>query len=61
MPVIIDPDGFDRWLTGEPDSAAELIRGAPVDLLTAYPVSTLVNNARNESPDCVKPLDGQPG
>ena len=26
------------------------------DDLTAYPVSPMVNNARNDSPDCIKPV-----
>ncbi|MSR59351.1 MAG: SOS response-associated peptidase [Planctomycetaceae bacterium] len=58
MPVIVAPDDFDTWLAGEPDAAATLLRPFDPDAMTAHPVSTIVNNARNESPECVKPIEG---
>jgi putative SOS response-associated peptidase YedK len=60
MPVILPPDGYDRWL----DPAAvrrrdleELLQPYPADAMTAYPVSRYVNSPRNEGPQCVEPLD----
>lgn len=53
MPVIIAPDDYDRWLTGEP---AELLRPYPPENMEAFPVSTLVNSPKNESADCVRPM-----
>lgn len=44
MPVIVAPSDFDTWLTGEPDAAGELLRPFAPEAMTAYPVSTLVNN-----------------
>jgi putative SOS response-associated peptidase YedK len=60
MPVILDPDDYDRWLDPASDPAAlqELLRPAPDDFLTFTKVSTVVNNARNERPECVVPLEG---
>ena len=38
----------------KPDAAQHLLRPCPDDWLTAYPVSTVVNNARNEVAACVE-------
>jgi putative SOS response-associated peptidase YedK len=53
MPVIVAPANFDRWLR---DGDRELLRPCPDDALRAYPVATLVNNLRNNSPDCLLPV-----
>jgi len=34
-----------------------LLRPSPAGELRAYPVSTYVNNPRNEGPDCIAPLE----
>jgi putative SOS response-associated peptidase YedK len=52
MPVIIQD--HDRWLA-TPDP--KLLRPFPADQMTAYRVNPIVNNARNDVPDCVQPLD----
>ncbi len=59
MPVILDPADYEMWLDAghvKPDAAQHLLRPCPDDWLTAYPVSTVVNNARNEVAACVEPL-----
>jgi putative SOS response-associated peptidase YedK len=53
MPVILAPANFDRWLQ---NGDRELLRPCPDDALRAFPVSQLVNNVRNNSPDCLLPL-----
>jgi putative SOS response-associated peptidase YedK len=53
MPVILAPADFERWLQ-TPDR--ELMRPCPDDALKAFPVSALVNNVRNNNPDCLLPL-----
>lgn len=50
MPVILERDDLDTWLTGSPDAAAELMRGAPEETLQERVVSKLVNNVKNEGP-----------
>lgn len=58
MPVIIEPEDYDLWLHPEPDpeQALHLLRPYPAEKMTAYPVSTVVNNPRNDVPECVQPI-----
>lgn len=59
MPVIIPPESYDLWLDreiDEPEALLPLLRPRPNDEFRAYPVSTFVNNARNEAEECIKPL-----
>ena len=55
------PDAFDMWLDcamSKPTSAAALIRPADDNLLEAYPVSTAVNRAANDSEILIAPAAG---
>ena len=45
MPVILAPDDWTAWL--EDEDPAALMRPAPDDLLTLWPVSKAVNTPRN--------------
>jgi putative SOS response-associated peptidase YedK len=57
MPVILHPADYSRWLDPENQRVEELIpllAPYPAEPMIAEPVSTLVNSARNESPDCVR-------
>jgi putative SOS response-associated peptidase YedK len=59
MPVILDGDGLDAWLDPgieKPADVLPLLVPCPDDLLSAYPVATLVNSARNEGPALIQPL-----
>jgi putative SOS response-associated peptidase YedK len=59
MPVILHEEDYDRWLDPKIDDASqlcELLKPYPPEEMTAFPISTLVNNARNESPQCIEPL-----
>ncbi len=60
MPVLIEPSGYSRWL--DPGVAVDSAFDAtlPLDLLTAYPVSTAVNAVRNNSPELLDPLPAEP-
>jgi putative SOS response-associated peptidase YedK len=54
MPLIVAPGDYDAWLAAEghalpPAMAAEAMR--------YYPVSPLVNNAKNDVPACLDPID----
>lgn len=56
MPVIIEPADYGLWLDPEFQSREKLLsllRPSPDEALTAYPVSTAVNNPRHDSPDCI--------
>ena len=39
MPLILEPDTWDLWMTGEPDAAAVLMKPANEDVLVSRPVS----------------------
>jgi putative SOS response-associated peptidase YedK len=59
MPVILAPTSYDQWLDpafqqAEPLKA--LLRPYRSEELTAYPVSTLVNNPRQDAPQCLEPV-----
>jgi putative SOS response-associated peptidase YedK len=60
MPVILDPHQFDLWLdpgVQDVELLQDLLRPYPSEVMQAYPVPTLVNNARNDDPQCVLPLE----
>ena len=50
IPVILDEDDYDTWLAGEE------IPLVPFDSeqMTARPISTTINNVRNQGPQCVE-------
>lgn len=58
MPVIVAAEDFDDWLDPgpQPDQALHLLRPYPAEKMAAYPVSTFVNNPRNDAPECIAPL-----
>ena len=56
MPVILPPDAYDLWLDPaeqKPAALNALLKPYPADLMTAYPVSRLVNSPSNDTPDVV--------
>ena len=58
MPVILHPRDYATWLDPSPltpDQLLPLIKPFPAEVMDAYPVSTLVNKASNESPELVVP------
>jgi putative SOS response-associated peptidase YedK len=59
MPVILPEDAYQNWLEpGEKDPAqlSSLLGPFPSELMTAHPVSALVNNPRNDLPQCIAPI-----
>jgi putative SOS response-associated peptidase YedK len=60
MPVIIPPDQFDTWLdpsVHDEKRLSELLRPFDSDEVTAYPISTKVNNPKNDVEACIEPLE----
>jgi putative SOS response-associated peptidase YedK len=58
MPVILNPDHYQRWLTTPPSESRELLeclQAYPSEQMDLFPVSTLVNSPKNESPNCIEP------
>jgi putative SOS response-associated peptidase YedK len=58
MPVILLPETFSAWLDEQavPDDLGRLLQPAPEDFLDWRPISTRVNNVRNQGEDCIAPL-----
>ena len=59
MAVILPASEYDLWLDPsiqEVERLQPLLRPFPAEEMTAYPVSTVVNNPRNETPSCIEPL-----
>jgi putative SOS response-associated peptidase YedK len=57
MPVILDPASYDRWLDPAQTGAEELLRPCPDGWLEAFPVSTRVNNVRNDAAELITPTN----
>ena len=57
MPVILEPDEEDEWLTGTPEEAASVLDPHPAEPLEAYPVSTRVNDPSNDDESLLEEVD----
>ncbi|MBN1220482.1 MAG: SOS response-associated peptidase [Anaerolineae bacterium] len=59
MPVILAPEAYEQWLDPAectPTQLSGLLKPYPAEQMTAYPVSRAVNNPRNDTPECITPL-----
>jgi putative SOS response-associated peptidase YedK len=63
MPVIVAREDYVQWLGDGNDSSPDdldqlrhLLRPYDSAAMRAYPISTYVNNVRNEGPRCIEPL-----
>ncbi len=64
MPVILDPSSWDEWLDPEAKNfevLQELLKPYPAEAMTAWPVSTKVNNPRHDAPDCLERVPNEAG
>lgn len=60
MPVVLQPDSWDRWLDREfHDMAAlrSMLGPAPDGILAEHAVSSLVNSVRNNVPELLSPIE----
>ena len=60
MPVMLDPDFYEKWLNVEIQDPKELeiiLKDGLIHDMKYYPVSTLVNSVKNNDPNCFKPID----
>jgi putative SOS response-associated peptidase YedK len=59
MPVILAPEDYDTWLSGDarPDELRELLAPFPAGEMKSFPVSPKVNHARAEGPQLVEPVE----
>ena len=59
MPVMLMSEDYDRWL-GRANSADELkslLRPYDDDLLEAYAVNRVVNSVKNDTEQCIEPIE----
>ena len=59
MPVIIPPEQYGLWLDPrfeDTEKLAKLLRPYPSTPMLAYRVSTVVNNPKNDVPQCVEAI-----
>lgn len=63
MPLLVEPDRYSAWLDpskADVEELKKLLVPAAPGRLEAYPVSTQVNNVRNNGPELLDPLDAEP-
>ncbi|MCC6313135.1 MAG: SOS response-associated peptidase [Thermomicrobiales bacterium] len=64
MPVILRRDDEAEWLDRaetDPRAVEQLLLPYPDDRIELWPVSTAVNNVRNNAPELIRPAERQPG
>lgn len=54
QPIMLPPDTWEGWLTGDPVDASDIIDSVPVPALTYYPVPKAVGNPRNKGPELIE-------
>jgi putative SOS response-associated peptidase YedK len=58
MPAVLPERHWAAWVDAAPQEAGDLVpllRPYPADAMRAYPVGPLVNNPRNNLPECLAP------
>lgn len=61
MPVILKPEMEESWLSdADPFTLKEVFKPFPAKLMYAYPVSSAVNNVRNDDERLIMPVPQQP-
>ena len=59
MPVILKQQDYDLWLdlrVQTPEPLQQLLHPYPTEAMTAYPVSTIVNSPKHNTPECIMPI-----
>jgi putative SOS response-associated peptidase YedK len=59
MPLIVPPEFTDQWLSGNAKDAEPLLTHPPQLPLKIFPVNPIVNNAKNETPECIEPFEAE--
>ena len=59
MPVILRPEDEEQWLDVARTTFAKaksLLKPLPAELMDAHDVSPIVNSAKYDGPECIKPV-----
>jgi len=57
MPLILDPAQYAAWLDPDAQDPVQLLRPFPPERMQAWPVSTRVNNVRNDDAGLIEPVE----
>lgn len=57
MPVIVSPDDYAQWLTGELDEAQALVKPYSIEAMQAWAVSKRVSRSGEEGADLIDPAE----
>ncbi|MBS7699247.1 MULTISPECIES: SOS response-associated peptidase [unclassified Chelatococcus] len=57
MPVIIGPEGYDRWLSAHETDPRDMLRPYPAEAMTHWPVSHRVNTPANDDAALLHAVD----
>jgi putative SOS response-associated peptidase YedK len=59
MPAILPPEAYDAWLSAgtAAERLAALLKPFPPDAMVVQPVSSRVNNPRNDGPELLEPVE----
>jgi putative SOS response-associated peptidase YedK len=56
MPLVLEPETWDRWMKGDPDATAALMKAANEHALVSRPVSKAVGNVTSNSPELLSEM-----
>lgn len=56
MPAILSPNDYAEWLDPQSKEPGKLLTPFPASEMEAVAVNPIVNNARNEGPECIEPF-----
>ena len=59
LPVILQPEDEEQWLDASHTpfaKAKSLLKPIPAELMDAHDVSTIVNSAKYDGPECIRPV-----
>ena len=59
MPVILQPEDEEQWLDASRTpfvKAKSLLKSYPDELMDTHDVSTIVNSAKYDGPECIQPV-----
>lgn len=60
MAVMLRPEDYDLWMDpdmNDPEPLLELLKPYPAEEMEAFAVNKTVNNARNDVPECIEPIE----
>jgi putative SOS response-associated peptidase YedK len=59
MPVILQPEDEEQWLDSSRTTFAKarlLLKAYPAELMDAHDFSAIVNSAKYDGPECIRPV-----